>query len=243
MTIRVVAVHGNGGGSTRFARLAPYLPADIELDAVDLPGFGGTPPDATLDSVEGYADRLGSMLGDDRPIVLGHGIGGSIALDLASRRPELLRGLILHAPVAADLDRRLFPRLMSTALVRELARRLIASRLLRPLWRRAFFPTGAPTADLDVFFDGYRNCASFGQMFEIIDADWFERVTPIRELPCVLLWGEHDRVLDSAQVDAVTAKVPNGRVVIAAGWDHFPMLEQPEDYSATLADLARELAG
>ena len=240
--MRIVAVHGNGGGSTRFGLVADLFPADIEFDAIDLPGFNGVPLDPTLDSVPAYGDRLETLLGGRRPIVLGHGIGGSIALDLASRRPEAIAGLILHAPVGADLDTRLFPRLMSPTWVRGLVRRGIAARPLRPIWRRIFFPGGAPADALDTFFDGYRDCAAFGQMFDIIDVDWFESVAPVTDVPSVLLWGEHDRVLRSGQTDAIAAKLPAAERVIHPGWDHFPMIEQPEDYAETIAGLARSLA-
>ncbi len=266
--VTIVAVHGNGGGSTRFARVAEHLPDGVRFEAVDLPGFNGAPDDPTLRSVEAYADRLADLLddavggpggpggvdgpdgvagsdgpdgSDRRPVVLGHGIGGSIALDLASRRPETMAGLILHAPVGADLDTRLFPRIMSTGPVRSLARRLIAARPLRPIWRRLFFPLGAPAADLDTFFDGYRTCEAFGRMFEIINVDWFTPLVPVAGLPTVLLWGENDRVLKSGQSAAIAAKVPAARTVIQDGWDHFPMLEQPEEYARVVAELATGL--
>lgn len=244
----IIAVHGNGGGSTRFDRVGRYLPPGTRFEAVDLPGFNGEPVDPAASSVADYADhlanRIEALAGSDPtpPVVLGHGIGGSIALDLASRRPHTMAGLILHAPVGADLDRRLFPRLMSTRPVRTLVQRLIAARPLRPLWRRAFFPTGAPAEHLDTFFDGYRTCRSFGQMFEIIDAPWFEGLTPVTDVPVALLWGEHDRVLRSGQAAAIAVKVPSASTVVQPGWDHFPMLEQPEEYARVVTQLANDLA-
>lgn len=242
MTV-IVAVHGNGGGSTRFVPMLDHVPAGVTVDAVDLPGFNGVPVDASLTSVSDYADHLAHLLGQhDDPVVLGHGIGGSIALDLAGRRPETMRGLILHAPVGADLDTRLFPKLMSPTAVRGVIRRAIAARPLRPLWRRAFFPTGAPAPILDQFFEGYRTCASFSQMFDIIDAEWFTGLEPVTGVPTVLLWGEHDRVLRSGQLEAIRAKAPEARTVIQPGWDHFPMIEQPEEYARVVAELAAELA-
>ncbi|MEM9134768.1 MAG: alpha/beta hydrolase [Actinomycetota bacterium] len=257
-TTTVVAVHGNGGGSTRFSLVPRHLPAHVRFVAVDLPGFNGAPDDPSLQSVAAYADRLADLLEEAagpagegardgagvepvRPIVLGHGIGGSIALDLASRRPETMSGLILHAPVGADLDSRLFPRIMATEPVRALVRTLIAARPLRPIWRRVFFPIGAPAAELDTFFEGYRTCEAFSRMFDIINVEWFTALDPVRAVPTVLLWGENDRVLKSGQADAIAAKAPEARTVIRDGWDHFPMLEQPEEYAHVVADLATGL--
>jgi pimeloyl-ACP methyl ester carboxylesterase len=243
--VTVIAVHGNGGGGERFARAAATMPAGVALRAITLPGFSTMPLDPTLRTVSDYADRLGQMVSASgpEPVVLGHGIGGSIALDLASRHPELLGGLILHAPVGAHLDTRLFPRLMATGPARAAVKRAIVARPLRPLWRRAFFPTGAPKADLDQFFEGYRHCAAFGQMFDLITPAWFEGVEAVRDVPAVLAWGERDRVLRSAQVDAMRTKVPDADVVIWPGWDHFPMIEQPQEYAGAVAFLAQRLVG
>lgn len=245
--LTIVAVHGNGGGGSRFARTAGVMPAGTALHAVTLPGFAQVPKDPALRTLSDYADRLGELVAEATgptgtpPVVLGHGIGGSIALDLASRRPELVGGLILHAPVGAHLDTRLFPRLMAARPARAAVQRLIAARPLRPLWRRTFFPHGAPSADLNRFFEGYRDCAAFGDMFELITPEWFEALPPVTEVPAVLLWGAQDRVLRSGQADAIRGKVPGAEVVVHDGWDHFPMIEQPEEYADAIVAIAAQL--
>lgn len=242
--ISLVAVHGNGGGASRYTTFTAAVGDRLHVQAVTLPGFSTTPRDPSLTTVAAYADRLAELFEpfERPPVVLGHGIGGSFVLDLASRRPEVMSGLILHAPVGANLDTRLFPRIMSTAPVRALAKRLIAARLPRPLWRRLFFPHGAPRPVLDTFFDEYRHCQAFGQMFEIISPAWFEALEPVHTVPTVVLWGEHDRVLRSGQADVILAKVPGAEVVVQPGWDHFPMIEQPEEYADAIIAIARRLA-
>lgn len=241
--LHLVAVHGNGGGASRFARMIDALGDEVHLTAVTLPGFSTTPRDPSLMTVSDYADRLADLMAPlgTRPVVLGHGIGGSFALDLAARRPDTMAGLILHAPVGANLDTRLFPRIMSTAPVRAAAKRLIAARVPRPLWRRLFFPHGAPKPILDTFFDEYRTCEAFGQMFEIISPSWFRQLPPVEGVPTVVLWGEHDRVLRSGQADVITSKVPGAEVIVQAGWDHFPMIEQPQEYADVITTIARRL--
>ncbi len=242
MTVSIVAVHGNGGGASRYTRTAAVIPDDVEFRAVTLPGFSTVPKDPALETLTDYADRLAELFSDlDRPVVLGHGIGGSIALDLASRRPELFGGLVLHAPVGADLDTRLFPRIMSSGPMRVLVKRAIAARPLRPVLRRVFFPDGAPKTTLDEFFEEYRHCEAFGDMFDLIDRPWFDSVTPIDGIPAVLLWGENDRVLRSGQSDEIHSKVPGAEIVIREGWDHFPMIEHPEEYAREIVAIARRL--
>ena len=240
--LSLIAVHGNGGGGFRFARAAPLYPADVRFHAPTLPGFAGVPADPALRTLAGYAERLGAMVAElPAPrVVVGTGIGGSIALELARRRPALLQGLILHAPVGADLRTRRFPRLMRLPGVAALGRNLFAARLLRPFWRRALFQQPPPDDYLAQFFAEYRRCAVFGQMFTLIDADWFESLPPL-STPTALLWGAKERVLGVDQLAAFQRLLPNHVLRIRPDWDHFPMIETPAAFVAETVALARQL--
>jgi hypothetical protein len=61
--ITLVAVHGDGGGGFRFARLLEYVPDDVRLEAVTLPGFGD---ELGLPSVTDAAGPTGSVRTGDR---------------------------------------------------------------------------------------------------------------------------------------------------------------------------------
>jgi pimeloyl-ACP methyl ester carboxylesterase len=240
--VRLVAVHGNGGGAFRFSRVAEHMPADVAIVAPDLPGFGGAPRDPSITTLAGFADALARIVRDvPRPrVVLGHGVGGSIALELLQREAELVDGVILHAPVGARLDRRWFPKLMRPRPMRELVRRVLASRLTRPFLRRRLFDDRVPREVVDGFFDGYAKCEAFGDLFDMIDATWFAGLAPV-DVPAVLLWGERERVLGVDQVDAFRSLLPRASVEIVPEWDHFPMLETPREYAEVVARLARGL--
>lgn len=238
--ITLLAVHGNGGGAHRFARVEPLMPPDVRLVAVTLPGFAAVPADPSLRTLADFADYLGTLLAAiPRPrIVLGHGIGGSMALELVRRRSDALDGLILHAPVGTRLDRRIFPRLMALPGARRLGQRLFASRTLRPVFRRLLFSRTVPAAYLDRFFEEYRQCSVFGSMFDVIAPEWFHRLQPVR-LPSALLWGEDERLLSVDHVADYQALLPDAVVRLVPGWGHFPMIERPDEYATEVSALAR----
>jgi pimeloyl-ACP methyl ester carboxylesterase len=242
----VVCVHGNGGGSMRFELALPFVPAPAVWRAVTLPGFQGVPERPDMTTMAAWGAALGELVdaarGDGPVVLLGHGIGGSMALELLQQRPGAVDALILHAPVGARLDTRLFPRIMSLPGIKPVVRRLIANRALRPLWRRLFFERPVDRAYLDRFFGEYRRCRPFAAMFDLITAPWFDALRPL-DLPALLVWGSGDRVLDASQIDAFARVLPRAATVTVEGWDHFPMIEQPAEYAERITAMAASLLG
>jgi pimeloyl-ACP methyl ester carboxylesterase len=237
----VVAVHGNGGGAFRFDRLRGHLPPSLDFHAITLPGFGRSPKNPNLETLSDYADHLATVCAAfDRPVLLGHGIGGSISLDLTQRHASLISGLILNAPVGARLDTRRFPQLMRIPGAKQIVQRGMSSRLLRPILKKKFFDPSVPNDFLDEFFEEYRHCSVFADMFDIITPTWFQRLTPV-DLPAAIWWGENERVLGADQADAFLRVLPRARVVLEPGWDHFPMVERPAEYATRLAELVSDL--
>src|SRR5262245_45730804 len=97
-----------------WVRQLDELAGTLRVSALDLPGHGESDP-APSSSVEDYAGAVGDFLtalASTPPIVIGHSLGGSIAITLAARRPELVRGLVLIAtcmklPLVDSLGERL----------------------------------------------------------------------------------------------------------------------------------------
>ncbi|MEO1060991.1 MAG: alpha/beta hydrolase [Actinomycetota bacterium] len=241
--LTIIAVHGNGGGSFRFERLHPHVPEDVRFVAVDLPGFGGRPLPERPATMELLAGALREELTGDRApiVVLGHGIGGSIAL--SALQDVDVAGLILHAPVAARLDTRWFPRLMRPAPVRAAVQWAISSPPARLLGKALLFRDGdVPRSYVDRFLGEYRHAEAFADMFDLLTVDWFEQLEPLTT-PTSILWGDGDRVLGADQATDLLRVVPEATTETVEGWGHFPMIEQPVDYLDRVVGIARELVG
>ena len=96
----LVLVHGLGGAAANWLALAPLLLPGRRLIVPELPGHGGSAPLPAAPSLSPYADRLGLLLeheGAAAAAVVGHSLGGAVALRLALRRPELVSALVLAA--------------------------------------------------------------------------------------------------------------------------------------------------
>lgn len=232
--ITLIALHGNGGSHHRFARMRPYLPGTIRFVAPTLPGFGNQPL-SNASHTGDYTNFIDEMIQNHpRPrVLLGHGVGGSLALAYAQAHNEELDGLILHTPVGAKLDSRLFPKLMALPGARQLGQRLFAAPPLRPLWSQLLFKQRLPNPFYRHFFDGYAHCSAFSLMFDLLTPAWFATLNPI-ELPTLLLWGENERLLTPDHISNFQRVCPNNIVELVAGWGHFPMLTRPGHYTHIL---------
>ena len=240
--LTIIALPGNGGGAFRFERVKPYIPIGVSFKAITLPGFAGVPRDLALQSLRDYAAYLHSLLTlEPRPLVLlGHGIGGALALEYGQYYAAQLDGLILHAPVGTRLESRFLPRLMALPGARPLGQWLFAARPLRPLFKRLLFSQPVPSDYLERFFDEYRRCSVFGQMFELITPAWFRSLHPV-DIPTALLWGERERILTVDQWHDYQSLFPRHLIQTVPAWDHFPMIEQPEAYAHEIVGLGRRL--
>ncbi len=241
--VSVIAVHGNGGGGFRWERLPDPLADGVGLDGITLPGFAGRPLPAGPVSMATFTDAIAEHVeAHDHPrVLLGHGIGGALALDAASHRPDLVDGLILHAPVGANLDERLFPRIMSARPIRRLAQSVVGARLTAALAGPRLFD-GVPAEYGRRFLSEYRRAEAFGVMFDLLTAEWFDAL-PATAVPTTILWGDRDRVLRVGQADDLAARLSVVDRRIVTGWGHYPMIEQPDDYARVVAEVARALVG
>jgi pimeloyl-ACP methyl ester carboxylesterase len=100
----LLLVHGFGGAAWNFSELVPLLPGR-RLIVPDLPGHGGSSalPATTL---AGFADVLATLV-DGPTDVVGHSMGGVVALRLAERHPRLVRRLVLAAAAGISSSTRL----------------------------------------------------------------------------------------------------------------------------------------
>ncbi|GHH21045.1 alpha/beta fold hydrolase [Streptomyces rubradiris] len=100
-------VHGLGGSSQNWSSLMAELADAVDSEAVDLPGFGDSPPPDDGDySVTGHARaviRYLDAVGRGPVHLFGNSLGGAVATRVAAVRPDLVRTLTLVSPALPEL--------------------------------------------------------------------------------------------------------------------------------------------
>lgn len=251
--MNVLLVHGNGGANARFQlfrQIAEEQGADYRIHLPQLPGFEGRPLPKSGEPWTWFLDALAETVaaGGDGPwVYYGHGIGGSVLLEWArqgwtngagqSFQPQKV---LLHGIIGASLEHRLFPKVMKPMIVRQTMKALIAAPALRPLWERKLFlmPAAIPEDLRRQFFADYDRCEAFSLFFDLITPDWYRAVqATIGQEAFHFIWGDKERVIASKYLAYWQNDFPQADFTIIKGWDHFPMLEQPQEFFETMTKM------
>jgi pimeloyl-ACP methyl ester carboxylesterase len=249
----LVLLHGLAERCQVFDWLAPLLAPHLRLVAIDLPGFGASPPlpggGFDLGEVCRQVEAAIAELGLVRPALLGHSLGGGVAVRYAAERPGTLRALALIAPAG----------LIATGAVRPSWRRprthAVGRRIIRaatPLiaswpWvrRRAFARVVGDPATLDralareLLMGAAMGRSTPAAGIEIVYAGLRDRIDALT-LPALVVWGECDHVVAPRYAEMLREALPDGRLLFMPGIGHVPMCEAPEAVAAAVLHLLQE---
>jgi len=250
----VVLIHGGPGSydqsyfKPHFARLA----GEAQVVYLDLRGHGRSarhdPADWSFelcaDDLRAFCDALGIV----KPVVLGHSMGGFVAMLYGIRHPGHAGGLILQSTFARfDLARLVegFRRFGGDE-VAELARRDYSGNpVTDEEWTRVFAAFGPTVPSVDELARRIRNpelgAAGLELMrtFDVVDE--LRRITA-STLVCV---GELDAVTPVAASVEIADALPDGlgRLEVIEGVGHFPWLDAPDRYFSTVGAFVATASG
>lgn len=207
---RVLALHG--WGRTR----ADWLPAleGVPALAVDLPGFGASPPPAAGWGSRDYAELLAPVLADGGWTVAGHSLGGRIALQLAAGWPDLIDKLVLTG--VPSLLRR--PTTSKAPLAYRLARKanalgvLSAERMERQRRKHG-------SADYRAAEGVMRDT-----LVRLVNEDYRE-LLPAITAPVELVWGAHDTAAPLQMVREAAGLLATAELTVSESSGH--LLDEP----------------
>lgn len=236
----LVLVHGLGGSALNWSELVPLLAERHRLIVPHLPGHGGSERLGRAPGLEAYADPVAAVmeLEETSPaVVVGHSLGGLVALRLALRRPDLVNGLVLAASAGLSIGRpyvreiiTLFTLLRPGRLVGRYHTRVSRSTLLRRVVF-GFVSVADPGALTDTAVEGF--LAGQVRHTDTASAWWaLRRDNPRQELdrvacPVLVLWGAEDAQLPLSDAFEYARRL-RAPLRTIAGCGHLLIGERPD---------------
>ena len=222
----VVLLHGLSGSSRWWSRNVDALAEQHLVAAVDLVGFGhnrrflGLP--RFLPSFSETTSLLARWLETfGQPVhLIGHSMGGQIAIALTAERPDLVRSLILVN--AAGMPFHLDPRPHMRAVPKPPYGGMGIARVLVP----------------DFFRAGPASVAVAGA--RVMRGDMRDRMHAIR-VPTLLVWGENDPLVPLVYGEAMQQEIAGSRLVVIPGAAHVAMWDRPAEFNRIALSFLSEV--
>lgn len=245
----LVLVHGIGSQWQMWAPVLDALAQERDVVAVDLPGFGASPPlpaghepspAALAGAVAGHLDSLGL----DAPHVAGSSLGGWVALELA--RHGRARSVTALSPAGFWNHReRLYSRALlriqhdAAAALEPVMPAILASRPGRT-WALGF-ATGRPwRVPPDEALHNVRALATapgWEATLPALTGGYFESGEGI-DCPVTIAWGERDLLLLPRQARRAKRLIPHAKVITLEGCGHVPTWDDPGQVTRVLLEAS-----
>lgn len=226
------------GGSGQWDGCVDRLSSNLDLIAVDLPGFGTNAHLPPINSIGGYADWIVQHLRDlgvERYHLLGHSMGGMIAQDVARLESERIDRLVLYATGAIGV----LPGRFET--IDDSKKRAIqdgpaaTARRIAATW---FLDREAA--------DGYEQCAMIAAKTRLaaihagLDAmqSW-SGTQHLQQIPqdTLILWGDRDRTYPWSQIQKLWQTISNTSLAVVPGCAHAVHAEKPDLFQSLVSDF------
>ena len=240
----VVLVHGWLSSSRIWEALARRLAQRFTVYSLDLTGFGES--DKPL---SGYGVRNGSRLlyafcahfGLTQASVIGHDLGGNMAIKLAADHPDVIERVVLVS-VPADEDQIDLPTPLWLATLPVVGPLFYAlGRAWRPVRRMWMRPFVADPDDLteELLDDAGKStpaavARTLGMSRREISGGRLVRQAKIIKMPMLVVSGEEDQIVDPQSVSAWAGSVQRAEICLMDACGHAPMIERPAEFAAQI---------
>jgi pimeloyl-ACP methyl ester carboxylesterase len=252
--VAVLMVHGLPTTSYLWRDVARDLEQDHLCLMPDLVGLGASerPQDRrpyTLDAQARILVGVLDALAVDRVVVVGHDLGGTVAVHLAALAPHRVAGLVLiDSPVHADVwpVPSVLPLLTPGLAALQVRLLPLAPKLARWVLARSLGSSLAPR-ELDSYVTplldplGGAALVRFARAVDLVAAEAAWRLVRASPPPALVLWGEDDRLHDPAYGRRVAREIGGAWVPIGDG-DHLLPQQRPERVAEEIAGFAADLA-
>lgn len=253
----LMLIHGMAGTCANWEAVIEPLAINHTVIAPDFPGHGASAPgggDYSLGSLASGLRDLMLTLGHERATLVGHSLGGGVALQFTYQFPEMVERLALVSSGGLGPD--VSPILRAAALPGAeffiSATAGVGSKVGAVFGRGLGLVGLRPNADLAEVTRGYatltdpaRRKAFVATLRSVVGTEG-QRVAALDKLylaetlPLLIVWGENDPIIPVAHAHNAHAQLPGSRLEIFEDAGHVPQMERPGRFIAALERFIAE---
>ena len=231
----ILMLHDMGSSLHAFEKWADTLKLSYRVLRLDLPGNGLTGPHPQEDySMKMYRDMLDEFLADmgvRRCYVVGNGLGGRLAWELALAYPKRVRRLVLISPegypLGAEYDTPM-DNMAKTSSMR--FKKLTPKKAVKKSVEQNYSdPEKATKEEVDRHYDLLRRKGNRKAYVLRVKHDDYDRTRRLRdiEIPVLLMWGTDDKVVPIEHASAFHKILPNSKMKFYPNTGHYLQQEIP----------------
>lgn len=248
----LLLVHGLGASWRVWLENILFFARTHRVIAVDLPGFGASPPHLLVIEFDAFArvlDELCEELAITEVVAIGNSFGGWVSVELALRNADLVKGLVLAAAAGIPSTRRESVKVVGMLKLADrmapVACRRRAQLAAKPATRKRAFGflvsrADLLPADLAIHLLPEEPSPVFRPVLEAAVAawsrSWCDQVQQCR-VPALVVWGTLDRQLPLRHAHEWVRLLRRSTLFLVEGAGHLPMLEEPAVFNAQVDDF------
>ncbi|MBI2903577.1 MAG: alpha/beta hydrolase [Candidatus Methylomirabilis oxyfera] len=229
----IVLLHGWGTSAESLGGIAKCLEDRFRVFAIDLPGFGWTPPPPVTWGTRDYAAHVEAFMesnGIHSANLLGHSFGGRIALALAAQSPHRVRRLVLVASAGIRGS------LRSSHYLKVAAAKLAKRVFSFPIWGR-LGERILSTVHQRVGSRDYRNAGQMRRTLVRVVNEDLRNILSFVQAPTLVIWGDRDLEVSRYSMEIMAGGIRGSQLEIMEGAGHFPFVDMPERFGKLLRDF------
>ncbi|MEV0946402.1 alpha/beta hydrolase [Rhodococcus sp. NPDC049939] len=257
----ILLLHGIGDNSSTWTEIIPHLAKNHTVIAPDLLGHGRSDKPRADYSVAAYANGVRDLLSTlsiDHVTVIGHSLGGGVAMQFAYQFPHMVERLVLVSAGGVTKDVHPLLRLAAVPVVNEAMKLLrvpgamstvrLVGNALSQLHQTRLRPGALlhDTPDLVRVLSGLPDPTASSAFLRTLRAvvDWRGQVVTMldrsyltADVPVQLIWGDQDTVIPASHAHLAHAAMPGSHLEIFEGSGHFPFRDDPIRFLRTIENF------
>lgn len=243
---KLVLLHGFCETHDIWYKVAPLLAANFQVITVDLPGFGDSSLHSENISIDIIAEKISRWLKTittEKVILMGHSMGGYVALALADNHPEQIKGLgLINSTAFSDDDVKKENRLKTVEFLKSNGKDIFLDSFIPGLFHDKNSSSGKKKIQKAREISGNSSLSAMIS-YTLAMSERPSRIHLLQQenLPILFIAGKHDQVIPEQKSKEQIKTIIKGQSYLLDETAHMCLLEKPEETARLIKIFVNQL--